>query len=405
MRWGKPGTVRPARASRLARTLRQHREWRVLVAAVLVLTAMAGTVGWTLEKGQVPLTGPPPGTTAWRADRVSGMPLPDPVRDPPSTATEFFASLSEAKARALARRHPGVVGNLDGAPVSLRYEANARALRLGYSEQRARSVDPAVPPADRARARELAARYSALLTPGRQILAFDPRGRGQLAEVHGDLGRARHVSVIVPGSDNDLSTFDRSRDAYSTPSGMARSLHRAAGDDIAVIAWVGYTTPTGLGPDAATARLAAAGAPRLNRFVTALPTVDGAPRPVVFCHSYGSVVCGLAASGLAASELVVLGSPGLRASSVADLRTRARVWAARDDSDWIRKVPNVEFLGLGHGRDPVDPAFGALRVPTGQVKGHTGYFAPHTESLRAFAEIATGSGTVAGHPPADGEAR
>ncbi|CAM5504447.1 Alpha/beta hydrolase OS=Streptomyces alboniger OX=132473 GN=CP975_10680 PE=4 SV=1 [Streptomyces alboniger] len=111
------------------------------------------------------------------------------------------------------------------------------------------------------------------------------------------------------------------------------------------------------------------------------------------------MVCGLAAPRLSASDLVVLGSPGMRADSVADLRTEARVWAAKDDSDWIGKVPNVELFGLGHGEDPTDPGFGARRVPAERAKGHTGYFAPGTDSLRAFVRIARGDDT-AGEAPA-----
>lgn len=298
--------------------------------------------------------------------------------------------MSAAEQRALVARHPSVVGNLDGAPVALRYEANALSLRAEQARSRADAKDRTLTEQQRTSARALADRCSQLLAQGRRILAFDPRGRGQVAEVYGDLETARHVSVIVPGSDIDLGTFDRTRDVYGTPAGMARSLHRATAGRTAVVAWAGYTTPVGLGPDAATGRLAEAGAPRLARFAQGL-TAAGAPKPTVFCHSYGSVVCGLAASRLPAADLVALGSPGMHADTVAELHTRARVWAARDNSDWIGKVPNVELFGLGHGTDPTDPSFGARRVPAEQAQGHTGYFAPGTDSLRAFADIATGA--------------
>ncbi|MEU6675791.1 alpha/beta hydrolase [Streptomyces sp. NPDC046925] len=370
-----------------ARESWKNRGKRTLIAAALTTTIAAGTTGWAVGNEQQPLTGPPPGTHAWRADHTWGVRLPDPATAAPARVAAFFDSLSEAEQQRLAGRHPSVVGNLDGAPTALRYEANSLSLKAERAREQARESDPDLTSQDHERARSLVARYEELLAPGRQILAFDPRGRGQVAEVYGDLAGARHVSVVVPGSDIDLSTFDRSKDRYGTPAGMARSLRAAAGKDTAVVAWVGYTTPVGLGPDAATGRLAAAGAPRLARFVQGL-TASGAPRPAVFCHSYGSVVCGLAAPRLTASDLVVLGSPGMRADSVADLHTSARVWAARDDSDWIGDVPNVELFGLGHGEDPADPGFGARRVPAERAEGHTGYFAPGTDSLRAFAAIA-----------------
>ncbi|MFH8288298.1 alpha/beta hydrolase [Streptomyces sp. NPDC018059] len=366
------------------------RSKRALVAAALMTTAVAGTAGWTVGNEQQPLTGPPPGTSSWRADHSLGMRLPDPATASPARVAAFFASLSADRRQELVTRHPSVVGNLDGAPIALRYEANARFLKAERKRERARSTDLGLTAQDRARARALIVRYGELLAPGRQIVAFDPRGRGQVAEVYGDLGRADHVSVVVPGSDIDLSSFDRANDKYGTPAGMGRSLYAAAGKRTAVVAWVGYTTPVGLGPDAATGRLAEAGAPRLARFTRGL-TAAGAPRPAVFCHSYGSVVCGLAAPRLTATDLVVLGSPGMRARSVADLHTDARVWAAKDDSDWIGKVPNVELFGLGHGEDPTAPGFGARRVPAEQAEGHTGYFTPGTDSLRAFARIAGGA--------------
>ncbi|MFJ2769796.1 alpha/beta hydrolase [Streptomyces sp. NPDC087300] len=374
------------------------RSKRALVAAALTTTVVAGTAGWAVGNEQQPITGPPPGTAAWRADHALGLRLPDPATASPARVAAFFDSLSDAQRQELVARHPSVVGNLDGAPVALRYEANSRSLKAERTREQARSTDPDLTLQDHERARSLVTRYTELLTPGRQILAFDPRGRGQIAEVYGDLAHAEHVSVVVPGSDIDLSTFDRTNDEYGTPAGMGRALRATADERTAVVAWVGYTTPVGLGPDAASGRLAAAGAPRLARFTQGLTAV-GTPRPSVFCHSYGSVVCGLAAPDLPAADLVVLGSPGMRADSVADLHTTARVWAAKDDSDWIGKVPNVELFGLGHGEDPTTADFGARPVPAEKAEGHTGYFAPGTDSLRAFARIADADPSTVGARP------
>ncbi|MFL4494531.1 alpha/beta hydrolase [Streptomyces sp. VTCC 41912] len=374
-----------------------RRSKRTLAAAVLALTVVAGTGGWAAGSAQTAVTGPAPGAAAWRADHALGIPLPDPASASPAAVARFFAGLTDAQQRALVARHPLTVGNLDGAPVALRYAANARALRAERDRELARTTDPSGTLQDHQQAARTAARYAALLAPGRRILAFDPRGRGQVAEVQGDLASAQHVAVIVPGSDIDLSTFDRTTDRYGTPTGMAASLRRQMAAEApqvrtAVIAWVGYTTPVGLGPDAATGRLAEAGAPRLNRFLAGL-AATGAPAPAVLCHSYGSVVCGLAvphAGRGRLADLVVFGSPGMRRDDAAQLRTTTRVWAARDASDWIGRVPHVELLGLGHGADPTDPAFGARRVPAERAQGHTGYLAPGTDSLRNFAAIALG---------------
>lgn len=369
---------------------------RALIAAALAGTVVAATAGWATGSEQEPVTGPPPGAASWRADGDTlGRHLPDPATARPERIESFFAGLGPRQRQALLHRHPLVVGNLDGAPTDLRYAANRRAVRMELRRQRARATEPSRTPQDRRRARARAARCAGLLTPGRRILAFDPRGRGQVAEVFGDLAGAERTAVIVPGSDIDLATFDSNGpNRLGTPAGMATSLRArmaaaAPGTRTAVIAWTGYTTPVGLGPDAATTRLAAAGAPRLERFLNGL-AATGAPAPAVLCHSYGSVVCGRAAGALTrrdASDLIVFGSPGMHAESVRELGTPVRVWAARDAGDWIGRVPNVEFLGLGHGTDPVAADFGARVVSSSRADGHTGYLAPGTDSLANFAAI------------------
>ncbi|MEU6232460.1 alpha/beta hydrolase [Kitasatospora sp. NPDC047058] len=378
------------RQPRTRHTTRRFR--RRAAAAAVALAAVLGAGGWAAD-AQQPVTGPPPGSAAWVADTTPGLRPPDPGTASPAEVAAFFAGLPPARQDALAVRHPLVVGNLDGAPVRLRYRANALALAGERGRELARAADPALTPQDRTAARERAERYRTLLDGGRQILAFDPRGRGQVAEVHGDLATARRTAVVVPGSDIDLGSFDRPADPYGTPDGMARALYEATGRQTAVIAWAGYTTPLGLGPDAATETLARAGAQRLARLLDGLAVSTAPTAPAtVFCHSYGSVVCGLAAPGpQQASGVVVLGSPGMGVGSAAELDPRVPVWAtARNGSDWIGNVPNVSVLGLGHGADPTGPGFGARPLPATGSHGHTGYFAPGTASLAAFAAVAQG---------------
>ncbi|WP_031004822.1 alpha/beta hydrolase [Streptomyces sp. NRRL F-5727] len=319
---------------------------RSLVTAVMVTAVVAGTAGWASGTAQQPVTGPPAGTAEWRA---AG--LPDPERMDPAGVARFFAGLGPEERERLVREHPTVVGNLDGAPLELRYAANARSVRGGY--------------------------------PGARILAHDSRGRGQTVLVYGDLATAERVAVLVPGSDVDAGRM-------ASLTRKATALREATGGRTAVVAWAGYTTPLGVGLDAASGELAQAGAERLTRFTEGLRAAGVRPEPSVFCHSYGSVVCGLAAHGLKAKDLVVFGSPGMRAENVAELRTPARVWAAKDPTDWIDRVPNVAVAGYGHGADPTAPEFGARPVPAQDADGHDGYFAPGTSSLRAFAAIAEG---------------
>jgi hypothetical protein len=213
-----------------------------------------------------------------------------------------------------------------------------------------------------------------------RVLAFDPHGRGRLVVALGDPERARDVAVVVPGSDVDVRRFDR-------VLRMARAVHDEAGrDDLAVIAWLGYDTPEGLGIDAATGRLARDGAVALADFTRGLPPAHVS----LLCHSYGTVVCALAAPDLVGvDDIVLTGSSGVRASSVAELRTGARVWAARSSGDWTRWVPKARLRDLGHGTDPTSPEFGARVFDAGDG-AHDEYYRAGGPALRELVTVVEG---------------
>ncbi|GAA4921193.1 alpha/beta hydrolase [Streptomyces coeruleoprunus] len=369
--------------------------WRTLLALAVVFVLLA-TTGWSALKHPHDAMEVSRDTalTSWRTGWIDQRPLPEPT-SPPGVLSAFFASLSTSQRERLAAEYPLVVGNLDGAPVGLRYRANRYALGRALTAERGRVDDRRLSAEGRKEAIRRAHRFAALMRADRQILAFDPSGKGRAAEVFGDLERAERVSVIVPGVDTNLLTFQRTARKYTAPVGMAESLYAAErsaapSTRTAVIAWGDYTAPTGVGMDAATGRLAAEGAVRLVDLTNALP---GRSPVSLFCHSYGSVVCGVAASRLPArvADIAVAGSPGMRAENVSALGTRARVWAMRDADDWIAGVPHMDVGGLGHGADPVAPEFGARLLSAADAVGHGGYFEPGTDSLRNFAQIGVGS--------------
>ncbi len=120
-----------------------RRRRRTLVAAAVAAAIAAATGGWAAGSAQTAVTGPAPGAAAWRADHALGVRLPDPASAEPADVARFFASLTGSQRHALAVRHPLTVGNLDGAPVTLRYEANALALRAERRRQLALAEDPA----------------------------------------------------------------------------------------------------------------------------------------------------------------------------------------------------------------------------------------------------------------------
>ncbi|MEU0737870.1 alpha/beta hydrolase [Streptomyces sp. NPDC006134] len=367
--------------------------WRALLALAVVFVMLA-TTGWTALRTQREATPLAASVGAWEHGRIDGRRLPD-AQDAPARLARFFASLTEGQRAYLARRYPLAVGNMNGAPVELRYRANRIALGQAREAELTRLHDSRLSPAGQQEAARRMHRLEALLRPERHILAFDPEGSGRVAEVFGDLDRAERVSVVVPGVDTDLLTYQRTRRKYTAPAGMAEALYAAEREAspstrTAVIAWADYTAPSGLGVESATAMRADAGAVRLDALVRALP---GDAPVSLFCHSYGSVVCGRAAPALPGrvSDIAVAGSPGMRAASAAHLRTSARVWAMRDADDWIQDVPYLEVGGFGHGADPVSAAFGARVLSARGAEGHGGYFVPGTQSLANFAGIGVGA--------------
>jgi hypothetical protein len=266
---------------------------------------------------------------------------------------------------------------LNGPALSARYTADARAVSA------ARQV------AVRSGDTDLAGALTTLRAD--QVAFFDTRGQGLAGVVFGDLATARRVAIIVPGSDTTLSTFFARGPA--SPGGAAAALAAQArelrpDDHLAVIAWLGYDAPPTFSRAVLTSSDAAQGARDLRPLVTAL--AGQGKQVALICHSYGAVVCALAARGLPVTDIAVVGSPGMDASSAGALGTTARVWAGRGSGDWIGDVPHVRLFGIGFGTDPMSPGFGAWVFATGSG-GHSDYFKPGSVSLRNLTWIALGN--------------
>lgn len=358
----------------LERLRRWIRHTALVAAAGAALATPATSALFTPSPAtaSLPVT---PAERAWLQQRVDGRSLPDPRTAAPADVAAFFRSLPWSTSVRLADEYPSVVGNLDGAPVPLRYRANRVALAAAGGE------------------------YAGWAARKRQILAFDRRSAGRGVEVFGDLTRADRIAVVVPGVSTRLATFDRVTAAhpYRSPHEQARQLYRKAiagapHARVAVIAWLGYRTPPDLGRAAAREELARAGATALHRFVDGLVTVRPRAAITVIGHSYGSVVAGLAARRLPrqVGDIVAVGSPGMGVGHASELHTRARVWAGCAGDDWIRDVPDVQVLGVGHDTAPTDPDFGARVFGTAGVHAHDQYFAPGTRSLANLADITLG---------------
>ncbi|WP_131741701.1 alpha/beta hydrolase [Actinomadura roseirufa] len=322
----------------------------------------------------------------------SGDPTGDPAGDvahrprPPRRATVAAVALAAlgtttAAARAEPYAAPAPLPELTAATLQARYAAAGREITL------ARAAAERLHDGGRVRA------LTALLAPGRRFLSFDARGAGRAVEVIGDLASAGRVAVVVPGADGALATFDSDKFAGGGGRALYRRAARAApGARLAVIAWLGYRSPSTLSTAVLTGSRADEGARALGRLLSGVHRVNGRARIALLCHSYGSVVCGKAAPRLGplpVDEIALYGSPGTTTRDSAALRTTAHVWAGRSRGDWMRYVPNVHLAGVGFGQDPTAPAFGALRFDAG-TGPHSAYLEPGSTALRNLTLIALG---------------
>ncbi|MFI6262843.1 alpha/beta hydrolase [Micromonospora sp. NPDC051006] len=242
--------------------------------------------------------------------------------------------------------------------------------------------------------------YADWAAQGRRFLLFDPRGDGRAVEVRGDLTTADRIVVLVPGVGSTLRDFDRGLGgvARRAPAVQADELYRAlrAADPnarVAVLAWLGYDPPDGV-LTAAGSTDARHGAVALGGLLGALVAHRPAATVTLVGHSYGALVVGLAAADAPAqvTDVVTLGGIGTGADRATALGADRRVWAAEAADDWVRRVPAVRLPGLGHGRRPAAPGFGAHILPVTGVHGHDGYLVPGGATLAALVSVAlTGS--------------
>lgn len=255
--------------------------------------------------------------------------------------------------------------------------------------------------------RAAGAPFAKWAVPGSQFLAFDPHGNGRVVQVFGNLAAADRIAVLVPGVSTTADNFETGLDGVRNraPAVQAQDLYDATaaasqGHHVAVIAWLGYDTPQGVGRTAAREELARAGAGPLDQFTADLAILRPKARVTVIGHSYGSVVVGLAAANLPpqVKDLVVVGSPGMSVQRAADLHTSAHLWAGESAQDWIDWVPAVQIWGAGHGTLPVTPGFGASVFGTIGVTDHDQYLAPGTQSVGNIASIVLGRASLVTGP-------
>ena len=179
-------------------------------------------------------------------------------------------------------------------------------------------------------------RLESMLRPGRQILAFDPTGGGRAAEVFGDLDRAatglgrrarcRHRSLDLRAHRAGELGARRHGASRSTAPSAGPARHPYGGDRLGRLH---RARRARRGRRHRAARRGRRG-PAARPGATRCPASDAVS---LFCHSYGSVVCGVAARDLPANVERHRGGRQPRHAGRQPPRSwtpSARVWAMRD---------------------------------------------------------------------------
>ncbi len=313
----------------------------------------------------------PPGFAAVLGRFFSSGQLDADLTDPdgslsPEKIAQIWSDMTEADRKALMSFAPELLGNMDGIPFDVRYEAN----RLALTNMLVAEDDPNG---------AIHRRFQQFLLPdggvdaSRQILLFDPRGDGRVAEVFGDLTAATSVSILVPGMGSTLNNFT---------SGVASDAKKLWNNDatLATIAWTGYDAPAGFEKgrqaiEVASDEQAKAGAKLLHRCVDGLKVYSDA-KITAIGHSYGSLTVGEALKdGMQVDTVAFIGSPGVGVDRISEFPPGA---ATRFFSAEVHGDPVAELERFGDS--PVDPDFGAFvfDVGTGDalnpIKRHSEYF-------------------------------
>jgi Alpha/beta hydrolase/EspA/EspE family len=222
----------------------------------------------------------------------------------------------------------------------------------------------------------------------------------------GNPDNASRSAIFVPGTGQDMATFDgsdnKSLKMYQAALAADPSLKPG---DVSVTTWMGYDRPMDL-VEAASPEYAANGGSALDKFLDGMHASHNGPPAIdtVIGHSYGSTLVGGAATGgghLAADNVVAVGSPGMLTPHASDLNLEpnANVYSMTAKNDIIHVATDMTL-----GADPFSADYGATRLdaapgPTWgpdlpSVPAHSSYWDRGNPALDNLGAI------IAGLPPA-----
>lgn len=309
----------------------------------------------------------------------ASRPLPIPVGADPQVVASWWAGLSLDEQLRLIHDSPELIGGLDGVSAWARNMANrsllADYLRMHPDSEFALSVQRAL---------------AAALAAGQrvQLYVFDPEH--ELAAISvGDLDTAEGVAVLVPGMNTTVSGDMLGHVTDALQLWQASQVVDPTGS-VAVLAWIGYDTPTlAQAPFDDHAEM---GAPALASVVAGLAARPGtAPRVTVVAHSYGTVTTGRAVlepGDFAADAVVLVGSPGVEPWASDFEVPEEEVYVGEAPLDWIADAgwfgpdPGMTWLTGGTCIEAVNVQW--------THNGHTSYYDATSVALWNMAFIVQG---------------
>lgn len=323
--------------------------------------------------------------------------LPPPADDGPGSANAWWRGLTGAEQRTVIADDPAWIGNLPGIPAWARHLANLQRLqRLLGRLRRLPFPGPAGTTAGLEAIDDLLRRQP----EERQLLLLEPAGsHGPRAVIGlGDVDRARHVTVFVPGFGADAQDGLLARDRELDD--LRRAADRMSTEEAnAVVLYLGAETPQ---PDAVldlghgsvlNDDLARAGGAGLADFLNGIDAArSDDPHLTTAGHSYGSVTAGFALRlSTGVDDAVHLGSPGLGVDDLTILDVPAghhhqleAPWDGVADSGWFGADPSglegIRHLSTEEHHHP---------DLTG-TRGHTSYLADGSTSQHNLAAVGAG---------------
>lgn len=362
---------------------------------------------------------------------ASILPYP-PLAGTPEQNAAWWASLSPGVQQALMAISPGVLGNLNGLPATVRDQANRARLRSEASRLDAEITRVRAGLAPRggpgyhvahhdelrrleqleAKRASIAAVQETLAKPGqRQLLVLDLSGeRAEAAVAVGNVDTADHVAVFTPGLgstvDGGLKGYDEQMRQLQQQA-QRQSDKYGEGGTVGTVTWIGYQAPQQYGASAFVGQ-AEAGSDDLAEFyrgINASRADD--PHVTAIGHSYGSTTTGLAVQqpGTGVDEAVFVGSPGIGTSDVDDLHVQGghtyvveAQWDGVADLGRFGTDPNQMegVTGLSAREESVDGR--QLGETTGHSTGDAnGYLADDTASQHNISTVVAGVAEQAVH--------